>query len=289
MDDDFNKIQEGKSYEELISEYILKMGVDFSHPSIVALCQRLNFCVKIIDPKIGAPQGLSILDNQKPQATFCRDGAHYFVLYAEDEMNQIKSNAPILISNNDNSDQEGIFLIKCKQKLPFGCSLYVRGSGNGLSWNKGIELKNIGNVWVFESSKPLEKGECKFLLNDNIKYWEKGNNRQVVAGKLLNSAPANFDNLPKDYENIEVSIKLNFDEKKYRLAICGCGIDGVGDWDSKNPIYLSKENGIWSTQIQKKEGSDSILFKYVLVEKGKEPLWETTPNRKPGDMHPPIF
>ena len=197
--------------------------------------------------------------------------------------------ALVPISNNDNSDQERVFAIECKQKLPIGCSLYVRGSGNGLSWNKGIELKNNGNVWVFKSSKPLEKGECKFLLNDDIKYWEKGNNRQIVAGKLLNSAPANFDNLPKDYKNIEVSIKFNFDEKKYRLAICGCGIDGVGDWDSKNPIYLSKENGIWRTQIQKKEGSDSILFKYVLVEKGKKPLWETTPNRKPSDTHQPIF
>ncbi len=292
VEDIFNKIQKGKSHQDLISEYILKMGIDFSQPGIVALCQRLNFCVKIIDPKIGDLKGVIILDNQKPEATFCRDGAHYFVLYTQDEIEQIKSNVITPISMNNNYAQEEWLAIECKQTLPFGCSLFVRGSGNELSWDKGTGLINIGNdVWVFKSSKPIEKGECKFLLNDDINYWENSKNRKITNGKLVDALPAQFKNLPNYYENIEVSIKLNFDENKYSLAICGCGIDGVGDWDSTNPIYLSKENGIWSTQIQQKENSKPILFKYVLIEKeaNKEPIWEKTPDRKIGDNHIPVF
>ncbi len=52
---------DGQSYEELVDKYVLTMGVDFSHPMIIALCRKLNFPVRIIDPKIGAPEGINVL------------------------------------------------------------------------------------------------------------------------------------------------------------------------------------------------------------------------------------
>ena len=139
--------------------------------------------MNILDPKIGGDQGIDILDNQQPEATFCRDGEHYFVLYTEKEM------------------------------------------------------------------------------------------------KTLHPHPTT-----------KISTSVKFDENTYTLGICGSGIDGVGDWDDKNPISLVKENGVWTTSIKKKEGSEEIRFKYVLIdEKNHTLLWEKQSDRKLGDLRTPEF
>ncbi len=141
-------------------------------------------------------------------------------------------------------------------------------------------MKNASGTWQLFSSQLIEKAECKFLINDDTNYWEDHGNRKVLNGKLLDATPMSFRRLPMSCENIDLCIKLSFDEKKYALAICGQGIDGVKDWDTQNPIYLSKENEVWKAQIQKREGSAQIEFKYILIEIEKDLLlWEKGPNR----------
>lgn len=63
----------------------------------------------------------------------------------------------------------------------FSNELYLRGEGAGLSWDKGVPLKNIkSDVWYWESKEHF--GECffKVLINDEI--YEKGLNHKIKSG-----------------------------------------------------------------------------------------------------------
>jgi hypothetical protein len=66
------------------------------------------------------------------------------------------------------------FRITAHIDVGFGNWLTVRGHGAGLSWNRGISLKNEGpGEWSWESSG-CGKVEFKLLLNDVL--WERGDN-----------------------------------------------------------------------------------------------------------------
>lgn len=67
----------------------------------------------------------------------------------------------------------------------FGNSLYLRGEGGGLSWEKGVLLDCVADdSWTISltesSSKPIE---CKFLLNDVA--WCVGNDYIVPVGSSV--------------------------------------------------------------------------------------------------------
>ncbi|ADE55267.1 hypothetical protein [Coraliomargarita akajimensis] len=71
----------------------------------------------------------------------------------------------------------------------FGNSLYVRGEGAGLSWEKGILLENITPYeWALKTTKAKSAVEFKFLINDEI--WAEGENITVAAGDTSVSSPA---------------------------------------------------------------------------------------------------
>lgn len=176
----FNGVAQSKSYNDLIDDYVCRMGVDFSHPMILALCQRLNFNVKIIDPKIGLPGGLNILDHSEPKATFCRQEAHYYVLYP-------RVAAPVQPRNP--APVERLQEVEINYSCPFGHNLFIRGSGNGLSWDRGLPLiEKPGDVFVWRPGQPLANGtEYKILFDDEI--WEEGTNRQISQGRPEVRAP----------------------------------------------------------------------------------------------------
>lgn len=70
----------------------------------------------------------------------------------------------------------------------FGNSLYVRGSGAGLSWAKGILLDNVSPYeWAFKTTKAKGEVTFKFVLNDEI--WAEGENLTVAAGGTSISSP----------------------------------------------------------------------------------------------------
>lgn len=70
----------------------------------------------------------------------------------------------------------------------FGNSLYVRGSGAGLSWSKGTLLDNVSPYeWAFKSTKAKGEVEFKFVINDEI--WAEGENLTVAAGGTSISSP----------------------------------------------------------------------------------------------------
>ena len=74
----------------------------------------------------------------------------------------------------------------------FGNTLYIRGKGAGLSWEKGVPLKNASATeWTFDTTKASGTVEFKFLINDQL--WAEGENITIQAGtKSINSPEFNW-------------------------------------------------------------------------------------------------
>ncbi|MDR2735822.1 MAG: hypothetical protein LBB20_03240 [Puniceicoccales bacterium] len=71
----------------------------------------------------------------------------------------------------------------------WGNTLYIRGEGDGLSWTKGIPMKNNGNnIWTWvASSKKCTNFQYKLLINDST--WCQGENFTANAGEDNNITP----------------------------------------------------------------------------------------------------
>ena len=70
----------------------------------------------------------------------------------------------------------------------FGNSLYVRGEGAGLSWDKGVQLDNVSAYeWSFSSTTAKGDVTFKFLINDEL--WAEGENITVAKGGRSISSP----------------------------------------------------------------------------------------------------
>ena len=70
----------------------------------------------------------------------------------------------------------------------FGNSLYVRGEGAGLSWDKGVQLDNVSPYeWAFSTTQAKGDVTFKFLINDEI--WADGDNLTVAKGGTSISSP----------------------------------------------------------------------------------------------------
>ncbi len=174
-----------KPFDTLVDQHVLKMGTDFCHPTIQALCTKLNFPIKIFDSRIG--NGLDILKGQSPKATFCREGDnHYFVLYPK------RANATSITTTTSVKPKE--IIVECK--LPMGHNLFIRGTGTGLSWDKGIPLILIGpGLWVWRSDRPIDDNtEYKFLVDDEC--WENFNGNHRVSQGKTNGITPHFNAFP---------------------------------------------------------------------------------------------
>lgn len=70
---------------------------------------------------------------------------------------------------------------------PGGRKLFIRGTGPGMSWEKGIELVQVDGKWVFEIQLEFNLFEFKVLLDDQ--QWEQGENHEAKSGKTLEIVP----------------------------------------------------------------------------------------------------
>ena len=77
-------------------------------------------------------------------------------------------------------DKKMSVLIKCD--IGWGNTLFIRGEGNVLNWDKGIALSfcEKGQGWFFETegTQPIE---FKVLINDQ--QWSAGDNLKLIPGK----------------------------------------------------------------------------------------------------------
>ena len=70
----------------------------------------------------------------------------------------------------------------------FGNQLYIRGTGAGLSWDKGLPLDNVSSYeWAFATTKAKSDVVFKFLINDEL--WAEGDNVTVARGGSSISSP----------------------------------------------------------------------------------------------------
>ena len=66
-----------------------------------------------------------------------------------------------------------------KYNCGFPNTLFIRGKGPKLSWDKGVALKNVkDDEWVFETDESFTNMEFKFLVNDHT--YELGENHRLT-------------------------------------------------------------------------------------------------------------
>ena len=67
-------------------------------------------------------------------------------------------------------------------------ALFLRGTGPGMSWEKGVPLVNVNaNHWEWKSSTPFDEFEFKIVLNDT--QFEGGENHRIQFGESLKHTP----------------------------------------------------------------------------------------------------
>jgi hypothetical protein len=193
-----------KPLSDLIKEFVLKMGVDCSHTMIQAVCRKLEFPVRIIDPNRGTQQGLNILGKDFEYATFCRLDNHYFVLYPKTQAvaAPVPVVAPITIPQQVSRPavapiavpqqvSRPVEVVTVKYNTGFGNRLEIRGTGPGMTWDQGKLDKVDGDsdTWVFKTKEKFNHFDYKIVFIDgagNIK-WDlpDGVNRKMISGEQL--------------------------------------------------------------------------------------------------------
>lgn len=82
-----------------------------------------------------------------------------------------------------------ITTVTAKIDVGFGNALYIRGQGNGLSWDKGTLLQCVDpSTWVW--STPNARGEVVFKLLVNDEVWSQGEDLVVAPGRQVEVVPA---------------------------------------------------------------------------------------------------
>src|SRR5262245_17546554 len=72
--------------------------------------------------------------------------------------------------------------IAAEVNVGFGNTLFIRGEGEGLSWDKGVPLRCAGDsTWLWASTDIRQRATFKLLMNDVV--WAQGDNLIVEAGK----------------------------------------------------------------------------------------------------------
>lgn len=78
--------------------------------------------------------------------------------------------------------------VKVKFNVGFSNNLYIRGDGAGLSWERGLLMKNLKeDEWVWTTNDPFTKCEFKVLINDT--RYEDGENHLITCGNSLQYSP----------------------------------------------------------------------------------------------------
>ena len=84
---------------------------------------------------------------------------------------------------------ESLTVVEVKIDVGLGNTLFIRGQGGGLSWDKGQPLKCLDSTtWVWSTSQTSDRLVFKLLLNDQV--WAKGKDTVLEAGKKIQMVPA---------------------------------------------------------------------------------------------------
>lgn len=91
-----------------------------------------------------------------------------------------ESPSNILLHKNSKPIKKLKTKVIVKYDVGFNNKLTIRGTGANLSWEKGIDLKNINsNEWVWETDANFTECEFKVLINDTT--YEIGDNHKITC------------------------------------------------------------------------------------------------------------
>lgn len=83
----------------------------------------------------------------------------------------------------------GLTRIIAKFDAGWGNSLFIRGSGAGLSWQKGVMMQcTDSDEWIWENKIAKGAVEFKILINDEA--WSLGDDISVNAGETITCRPS---------------------------------------------------------------------------------------------------
>ena len=83
---------------------------------------------------------------------------------------------------------EQVTIVTARVDVGLGNNLFIRGEGDGLSWDKGAALDCVdASTWVWSTKATKDRIVFKLLLNDQI--WAAGDNVIVEAGRQVEVAP----------------------------------------------------------------------------------------------------
>lgn len=78
--------------------------------------------------------------------------------------------------------------VTVRYDVGFSNHLYIRGQGAGLSWERGVLLRNKGpDEWVWETD--VQFGECEFKVLINDHHYESGENHHLHSGSSIQYTP----------------------------------------------------------------------------------------------------
>lgn len=78
--------------------------------------------------------------------------------------------------------------VTARVDVGFGNQLFIRGEGNGLSWERGQPLRCLESAaWVWSAASAGEESVFKLLLNDEI--WCSGENVRIRPGGQVEIVP----------------------------------------------------------------------------------------------------
>ena len=84
---------------------------------------------------------------------------------------------------------EMVTTVAAKIDVGFGNALFIRGEGEGLSWDKGQPLSCVeGSTWIWSSRRAKDQVTFKLLVNDQL--WCRGENLKVGPGRQVEVVPA---------------------------------------------------------------------------------------------------
>jgi hypothetical protein len=84
--------------------------------------------------------------------------------------------------------QRQLTTVLAKVDVGFGNALFIRGQGDGLSWEKGTPLECVApSTWIWATDKASQPLVFKLLLNDQL--WSQGDDWTVPLGESLEVAP----------------------------------------------------------------------------------------------------
>ena len=82
-----------------------------------------------------------------------------------------------------------VTMVAAKIDVGFGNTLFIRGEGGGLSWDKGQPLTcEQGSTWVWSSRRAKDQVTFKLLINDQL--WCRGENIKLGPGRQVEVVPA---------------------------------------------------------------------------------------------------